>query len=73
MEWMMLHARPIVDAIVYSLLGTAILLGTFWLSERLLPFSIHKEIAEDQNLSLGIILAAFVIGLSMIISSAIRG
>ncbi len=31
----------------------------------------RKEIAEDQNVALGIILGAFVIGLSLIISAAI--
>jgi putative membrane protein len=72
MEWVMLHGRPMAAAVAYSILGTVILLGTFWLIEKVLPFSLRKEIAEDQNLSLGIILAAFIIGLSTIISSAIR-
>ena len=31
----------------------------------------RKEIAEDQNVALGIILGAFVIGLSLIIAAAI--
>ena len=31
----------------------------------------RKEIAEDHNVALGIILGAFIIGLSIIISSAI--
>jgi hypothetical protein len=31
-----------------------------------------KEIEEDHNTALGVILAAFIIGLSLIISSAIR-
>jgi uncharacterized membrane protein YjfL (UPF0719 family) len=54
-------------------LGSAILLGAFWAIEKVLPFSMRKEIAEDQNVGLGIILGAFVIGISMIISAAIRG
>jgi putative membrane protein len=73
MEWVMQHAKPVVDSIFYSVLGTAILLITFYGIERILPFSMQKEIAEDHNMSLGIILAAFILGLSMIISSAIRG
>ena len=34
--------------------------------------SIRKEIEEDQNTSLGIILGSLIIGISIIISSAIR-
>jgi putative membrane protein len=73
MDWLMQHAKPVIDSVFYSVLGTVILLATFYGIEKVLPFSMQKEIAEDQNVSLGIILAAFVLGLSMIISSAIRG
>jgi len=73
MDWMMQHAKPVADSLFYSVLGTVILLASFYAIEKVLPFSMRKEIAEDQNTSLGIILAAFIIGLSMIISSAIRG
>ena len=67
------YVRPIVDSVIYSFLGTVVLLVAFWIIEKLLPFSMRKEIAEDQNTSLGIILGAFIIGLSLIISAAIRG
>lgn len=72
-DWIQSHARPIVDSIIYSIVGTVVLLLAFWLIEKILPFSMQKEIEVDQNVSLGIILAAFIIGLSLIISSAIRG
>ena len=71
-DWLTLHARPIVDSIVYAAVGTFVLVVAFWLINRLLPFSMKKEIEEDQNVALGIILGAFVIGISIIISTAIR-
>jgi putative membrane protein len=73
MDWLSQHTRPVVDSIVYSILGTLVLGISFYVIEKILPFSMRKEIAEDQNVSLGIILGAFIIGLSIIISSAIRG
>jgi uncharacterized membrane protein YjfL (UPF0719 family) len=72
-QWVLTHLRAVFDSVLYSLLGCAVLFLSFWLIEKILPFSITKEIAEDQNVGLGIILGAFVIGLSIIISSAIRG
>jgi putative membrane protein len=68
MDWLSQHARPVVDSLLYSVLGTTILLAAFAFIERVLPFSLRKEVAEDQNVALGIIL-----GVSLIISSAIRG
>lgn len=73
MDWFASHVRPIVDSMVYATIGTVFLLMSFWLIEKLLPFSITKEIADDQNVGLGIILGAFILGISIIISSAIRG
>lgn len=73
MDWFSLHARPVVDSILYSVLGTIVLLAAFAFIERVLPFSLRKEVAEDHNVALGIILGAFILGVSLIISSAIRG
>ena len=68
-----LDVEAIVNAVIYSALGLA-LFGVFWLvMTKVTHFSIQKEIEVDQNTSLGIILAAFIIGIAMIISAAIRG
>ena len=75
----MLLAKEIFDiasiasAAVYSVLGLLIF-GIVWmLIVWLTPFSIRKEIEDDQNTSLGIILGAVIIGISLIISAAIAG
>ena len=71
-QWIVDHARPVVGSVLYSAIGTGVLLLAFWVTEYVLPFSIKKEITEDQNVGLGIILGSFVIGISIIISAAIR-
>jgi uncharacterized membrane protein YjfL (UPF0719 family) len=72
MDWLSQHARGVLDSVLYSVVGTLVLLLSFWFIEKVLPFSMRKEIAEDHNVALGIILGAFVIGLSLIVSTAIR-
>lgn len=76
---MLLLAKDFIDlsalasAAIYSLVGL-LMFGLFWmLIVWLTPFSIRKEIEEDQNTSLGIILGAVIIGISMIISAAVSG
>ncbi|EDM76237.1 hypothetical protein PPSIR1_42216 [Plesiocystis pacifica SIR-1] len=69
----LVNVNNIVSAAIYSVLGLLIF-GLFWLLiVWLTPFSIRKEIEEDQNTSLGIILGAVIIGISMIISAAVSG
>ena len=73
MDWISQYLRPIVDSVVYSILGTLILCAAIWFVELIIPFSVKKEIEVDQNTSLGIILGAFIIGISLIIAAAIGG
>ncbi len=67
------YLNPVLASIVYSLIGAVILCIAMWVTARIIPFSVKKEIEEDQNTALGIILAAVIIGLSLIISAAIQG
>ncbi|MEQ8275393.1 MAG: DUF350 domain-containing protein [Deltaproteobacteria bacterium] len=60
-----------VASVVYSLIGVAIFAIAFLVMERVAPFSLRKELAEDDNVAVGILLGSVVIGLSIIIASAI--
>ena len=73
MDWLASHARPLVDSIVYSIVGTIVLGLSFYVIEKLLPFSMRKEIEVDQNVALGIVMGSFIIGLALIVSAAITG
>lgn len=65
--------KSLSGALIYSLIGVA-LFGVAWvLIVKISPFSIRKEIEEDQNTALGIIIGAVIIGIAMIISSAVQG
>lgn len=63
----------LVAAIVFSLVGIAVLFGAFVVLGRLVPFSIRNEIEHDQNVALAIIMASIILGISLIIAAAILG
>lgn len=67
-----LSAGPILSTIAYSVIGLVIYMVAFWLICKISPFSVRKEIEIDQNTSLGIIIGAVMIGLSIIIASAMH-
>jgi uncharacterized membrane protein YjfL (UPF0719 family) len=58
---------------VFSALGLVVFGIAFFLMVKLAPFSIRKEIEEDQNTALGIIMGAVILGVALIISAAIHG
>lgn len=65
--------KPIVNSILFSLVGIAILLVGYLIIEKLTPENTWKEIVNNNNIALAIVFGAFIIGISMIISAAIHG
>ncbi len=63
----------ILGSLIYSGIGMLMFAVAMWIVSKVLPFSIRKEIEEDQNTSLGIVLGSIILGLALILSSAIRG
>ncbi|ESU24494.1 hypothetical protein FEDK69T_09410 [Flavobacterium enshiense DK69] len=68
-----LTAKPILNSVIFSLLGIAILLVTYFIIEKLTPENTWKEIVQKNNVAIAIVFGAFIIGISMIISAAIHG
>ena len=68
-----LLTRHLLAATIFSLLGILVLSICIYLFDRIVPFSFRKEILEDQNTALGIIVAAVLLGMSIIIAAAIQG
>jgi uncharacterized membrane protein YjfL (UPF0719 family) len=62
----------LIPSVVYFVVAILMFGVSIWLMEVLCPFSIRKEIEEDQNTSLGIIMGATIIGLAIILSSVIK-
>ena len=67
-----LHLGPIIGTIVYSLIGVAIFIVAYKIIDFITPYSVHKEISEDHNVALGIIIGSIMIALSIIIAAAIK-
>ena len=67
-----IHWAPMVAALVYSVIGLAIFGVAFVLVDRLTPYHLWKEIVEDKNVALAVLLGAMSIGLCIIIAAAVH-
>lgn len=59
--------------LAYTVFGIIVFGVAFWLITKLVPFSMRKEIEEDQNISLAILIGSVLLGLAIIIASTIHG
>jgi uncharacterized membrane protein YjfL (UPF0719 family) len=64
-------AEVLVTTLIFVFIGIVFFAVAYGILSRI--FDIHKEIEEDQNVALGIVIGSIMIGIAMIIAAAIQG
>jgi putative membrane protein len=59
-------------AVVWAILGVALFTAAFWTIGKISPFSIRKEIEEDQNTALAVLMGSMILGIAIIVAAAIH-
>ena len=65
--------KLVVTALVFAVIALLLFALAFWIIVKISPFSIRKELEEDQNTALGIVIGSVIIGIALILSAAIHG
>ncbi|CAN5662873.1 hypothetical protein BH24ACI1_BH24ACI1_13870 [soil metagenome] len=61
----------LVTTLIFVSIGLVFFAVAYGILSRI--FNIHKEIEEDQNTALGIVIGSIMIGIAIIIAAAIHG
>ncbi len=59
-------------ALVFALIGIVIFIGAFAVIDRMTPYDLWKEIVEEKNLALAVLVGAMSIGICIIIAAAVH-
>jgi len=65
--------KAVIGTLVFVVIGIITFGAAFFIITKITPFSIRKEIEEDQNTSLAIVIGSVILGLAYIIAAAIHG
>jgi putative membrane protein len=65
--------RQLIATLAFTILGLLLFALAFWIIGKVTPFSIRKELEEDQNTAIAIVIAAVIIGIALIVSAAVHG
>lgn len=68
-----LDLNVLMATLLYSGVGVVIFGLAFLVMVKVTPFSVQKEIEDDQNTALGIVMGSVIIGLAIIIAGAMGG
>ena len=66
-------APVLVTTAIFTAFGLLVFGIAYFIILKATPFSIRKEIEEDHNVALAVVIGAVILGISLIISAAIQG
>jgi uncharacterized membrane protein YjfL (UPF0719 family) len=66
------HPAYVLNALIFAALGIVIFVLAFVIVDKLTPYALWKEIVEEKNLALAILVGAMSIGMCIIIAAAVH-
>jgi uncharacterized membrane protein YjfL (UPF0719 family) len=67
-----IQATNVVNAIIYAAIGIVIFAGAFLVLDKVTPYNLWKEIVQEHNTALAILLGAMSLGICIIIAAAVH-
>ena len=64
--------RDIELAVVFSLIGIVVFVVSFVVIDRLTPYNLWKEIVQEKNIAVAVLMGAVSIGICIIIAAAVH-
>jgi uncharacterized membrane protein YjfL (UPF0719 family) len=61
----------LIAAVVFAVLGITVFLVAFVVVDRLTPYTLWREIIDEHNTALAVLIGSVALGMSLIIAAAI--
>jgi uncharacterized membrane protein YjfL (UPF0719 family) len=65
-------ARNVVAALVFAFIGITVFVLAFVIIDRMTPYHLWREIVEEKNVALAVLVGAMSIGICIIIAAAVH-
>ena len=62
-----------ITTLAFTIFGLLMFALAYGIIIKATPFSIRKELEEDQNVALAIVIGAVILGIALIVAAAIHG
>ena len=63
----------LANSLVYTVIGVTIFWLAFVIIDKLTPYDLWKEMVEEKNMALAIVVGAMCLGIAIIVGAAIHG
>ncbi|MDA8083497.1 MAG: DUF350 domain-containing protein [Nitrospiraceae bacterium] len=69
----LINAKDMVASVVFSVFGLVLFGVAFFIFDKITPGELGNEILEKQNMAAAIVVAALILGISIIVGMSIHG
>jgi putative membrane protein len=63
--------RLLLDASIFGVAGIALLIIGYYIWELVTPYNLRRELQENKNLAVAVVVAAFILGMAIVIAAAL--
>ena len=67
-----IQVSNVLNAIVYAAIGIVIFASAFLIIDKVTPYNLWKEIVQEHNTALALLLGAMSLGICIIIAAAVH-
>ncbi|MBN1217965.1 MAG: DUF350 domain-containing protein [Anaerolineae bacterium] len=61
--------QPLVSTLLYGSIGIVLAVAGYFVFDRMIGLDLRRELVEDQNVALGIMLAGVFIGIAIVVGA----
>jgi uncharacterized membrane protein YjfL (UPF0719 family) len=63
--------RLLLDATLFGIAGIVLLIIGYYVWELITPYNLRREIHENKNVAVAIVVAAFILGMAIVIAASL--
>ncbi|MEM9781241.1 MAG: DUF350 domain-containing protein [Pseudomonadota bacterium] len=66
-----IELAELISTVVYTAVGLGLFVASWFVIEALTPFSLRREVEEDQNLAVAVLIGAVFVSIAIVIAAVI--
>jgi uncharacterized membrane protein YjfL (UPF0719 family) len=63
--------RLLLDASLFGITGIVLLIIGYYVWELITPYNVRRELHENKNVAVAIVVAAFIVGMAIVIAASL--
>lgn len=63
--------RLLIDVCIFGIVGVVLLIVGYYVWELVTPYNVRKELEENKNVAVAIVVAAFIVGMAIVIAASL--